>query len=57
MNRRAFKADQSFLEKISIGAVGTKKVFEDLKRQAHVPIELERGLMNFKIWKEKQEEE
>ena len=47
----AFKADESFLEKISIGAIGTKKVFEDLQRQGHLPIELERGSMNYKIWK------
>lgn len=52
MNKRAFKTDESFLEKISIGAIGTKKAFEDLKNQGHVPIELERGSMSFKIWKE-----
>jgi len=52
LNKRAFKTDESFLEKISIGAIGTKKVFEDLKRQGHEPIELERGSMSFKIWKE-----
>ncbi len=50
-NRQSFKTDVSFLEKISIGATGTKKVFDDLKRQAHAPIELERGSMSFKIWK------
>ncbi len=49
--RRAFKTDESFLEKISIGAVGTKKVFHDLSNQGHRPIELERGSMSFKIWK------
>lgn len=50
-NRRAFKTDESFLEKISIGALGTKKVFEDLVHQGHMPIELERCSMSFKIWK------
>ena len=50
-NRQSFKTDVSFLEKISIGATGTKKVFDDLKRQTHAPIELERGSMSFKIWK------
>ncbi|MBM3238199.1 HEAT repeat domain-containing protein [Candidatus Poribacteria bacterium] len=50
-NRRSFKSDESFLEKISIGAVGTHRVFEDLKKQGHNPIELERGSMSFKIWK------
>ena len=50
-SRRAFKTDVSFLEKISAGAVGTTRVFEDLKAQGHSPIELERGSMSFKIWK------
>lgn len=47
----AFKTDESFLEKISIGAIGTRKVFENLRSQRHTPIELERGSMNYKIWK------
>jgi hypothetical protein len=51
MSRRAFKTDASFLEKISIGAIGTAKVFHDLKSKGHNPIELERGSMSFKIWK------
>jgi len=46
-----FKTDESFLEKISIGAIGTKKVYEDLISQGHQPIELERGSMSYKIWK------
>ena len=50
-NRRSYKADVSFLEKISIGAVGTRRVFDDLHQQGHTPIELERGSMSFKIWK------
>ncbi len=49
--RRSFKSDESFLEKIAIGAIGTRRVFEDLQRQGHQPLELERGSMNFKIWK------
>lgn len=49
--RRAFKTDESFLEKIAIGATGTKFIFDDLTRQGHEPIELERGSMSFKIWK------
>lgn len=47
----AFKTDESFLEKISIGAIGTRRVFENLESQHHSPIELERGSMNYKIWK------
>jgi len=49
--RRAYKSDESFLEKISIGAVGTKKAFDNLTTQGHRPVELERGSMSFKIWK------
>ena len=50
-NRRAFKSDVSFLEKISMGAVGTHRAFEHLRDQGHNPLELERGSMSFKIWK------
>lgn len=49
--RRSFKSDESFLEKISMGAIGTHRVFEHLRNQGHSPLELERGSMNFKIWK------
>ncbi len=48
---RSFKTDESFLEKIAIGATGTRRTFEDLKTQGHDPLELERGSMSFKIWK------
>lgn len=47
----AFKTDESFLEKISIGAIGTRRVFENLTLHQHRPIELERGSMNYKLWK------
>ncbi|MBI5099663.1 MAG: HEAT repeat domain-containing protein [Nitrospirae bacterium] len=50
-NRRSFKTDESFLEKLAIGAIGTRAVFADLMKQGHKPIELERGSMNYKIWK------
>ncbi|MFS8879273.1 hypothetical protein [Synechococcus sp. H55.11] len=50
-NRRSFKSDESFLEKLAMGAVGARAVFENLKRQGHRPIELERGSMSYKIWK------
>jgi len=50
-NRGSFKADASFLEKISMGAIGTMAVVEDLEKQGHSPIELERGSTSFKIWK------
>jgi hypothetical protein len=50
--RKAYKSDVSFLEKISLGAVGTRKVFENMAAHGHGPIELERGSMSFKIWKQ-----
>jgi hypothetical protein len=37
-NRRSFKTDESFLEKLAIGAIGARAVFEALKRQGHRPI-------------------
>jgi len=52
VNRRSFKSDVSFLEKISMGATGTIAVFNDLRAQGHTPIELERGSRSFKIWKD-----
>jgi len=51
MMRGSFKSDYSFLEKLAIGAYGTRRVIEDLKRQGHTPIELERGSTGFNIWK------
>ncbi len=50
-NRRSYKSDVSFLEKLAIGAIGTRAVFADLAKHGHKPIELERGSMNYKIWK------
>ena len=47
----SFKSDESFLEKISVGAIGTQRVFSVLRNLGHHPIELERGSMNYKIWK------
>lgn len=34
-----------------MGAVGTRQVINDLRKQGHHPIELERGSTSFKIWK------
>lgn len=50
-SRRGFKSDTSFLEKISMGAIATRRVFDHLQEQGHRPLELERGSMSFKIWK------
>jgi len=49
--QRSYKTDESFLEKLSIGAIGTKRVLEDLALQGHIPVELERGSTGYKIWK------
>jgi len=49
--RRSLKTDESFLEKLAIGAIGARAVFNELQRQGHKPIELERGSMDYKIWK------
>ena len=34
-----------------MGAIGTHRAFEHLRHQGHNPLELERGSMSFKIWK------
>jgi HEAT repeat protein len=47
----SFKTDVSFLEKIAIGAVGARRVFQHLRQLGHNPIELERGSMSYKLWK------
>ncbi len=51
MGQRSYKTDDSFLEKLAIGAIGTQKVIEDLRNQKHNPVELERGSTGYKIWK------
>jgi len=48
---RSFKTDESFLEKLYVGAIGTKQVLENLGAQGHHPVVLERGSTSFKIWK------
>jgi hypothetical protein len=47
----SFKSDESFVRKLAIGAAGTRRVFDDLARNGHRAIELERGSMSFKIWR------
>ncbi len=48
-----FKTDWSFLEKISMGAVGTQAVIDELNRHGHQVIELERYCTSNKIWSTK----
>ena len=50
--QRSFKTDESFLEKLAIGAIGTNRVLDNLALQGHFPVELERGSTGYKIWKQ-----
>lgn len=45
-----FKTDWSFLDKISMGAVGTEAVIDQLNQMGHQVIELERYCTSNKIW-------
>src|SRR5437773_10580355 len=47
----SFKSDESFLQKLAVGATGTKATIEKLKGLGFEPIELERGSTGYKIWK------
>lgn len=53
MNNMAFKEDWSFLDKITMGAVGTEKVIKKLNRLGHDTIELEWYCTSNKIWSTK----
>ncbi|MHB1127974.1 MAG: HEAT repeat domain-containing protein [Bacillota bacterium] len=48
-----FKEDWSFLDKISMGAIGTRKVIDLLNHYGHRVIELERYSTSNKIWQTK----
>jgi HEAT repeats len=52
MARIAFKPDSSFFEKIVRGAIGTRAVCDDLDRHGHSTVELERGSLDTKLWKD-----
>jgi len=45
-----FKADTSFLKYLTMGAVGTKRVIEELRLLGFMPVELERYCTANKIW-------
>ena len=45
-----FKADASFLDKITMGAIGARKIVEVLNQNGHEVIELERYSTRNKIW-------
>ncbi len=48
----ALKPDASFFRKIALGAVGSRHVAQDLERMGHQIVELERGAMDTKLWKD-----
>src|SRR5436309_10891885 len=52
MPRLALKPDSSFFRKIAIGAVGTRAICADLQMRDHEMVELERGALDTKLWKE-----
>lgn len=52
MPRLALKPDSSFFRKIVIGAVGTRSVSANLATHRHEIVELERGSMDTKLWKD-----
>ena len=52
MPRLALKPDSSFFRKIAMGAVGTRTVCGDLARRGHELVELERGSLDTKLWKD-----
>lgn len=47
----SFKSDESFLEKLAVGAVGANATINRLKELSYQPVELERGSTGYKIWK------
>jgi len=46
-----FKSDESFLEKLAVGATGTRVTIDRLSELGFKPIELERGSTGYKLWK------
>ncbi|MEK7409518.1 MAG: HEAT repeat domain-containing protein [Acidobacteriota bacterium] len=52
MNSIALKPDSSFFRKIAMGAVGTRTVCSDLAHRGHELVELERGSLDTKLWKD-----
>ncbi|MGD9494751.1 MAG: HEAT repeat domain-containing protein [Armatimonadota bacterium] len=47
---RHLKSDESFVEKIAMGATGGRRVCDHLRSHGHHPLELERGALSYKIW-------
>lgn len=51
MPNNNFKSDESFLEKLAVGAAGVNTTIDLLTKLGYKPIELERGSSGYKIWK------
>lgn len=51
MPNNNFKSDESFLEKLAVGAAGVIATMDSLVKLGYLPIELERGSSGYKIWK------
>lgn len=51
MPNNNFKSDESFLEKLAVGAAGVNATMDSLLKLGYLPIELERGSSGYKIWK------
>ncbi len=51
MPNNNFKSDESFLEKLAVGAAGVNATMDSLVKLGYLPIELERGSSGYKIWK------
>lgn len=48
----SFKSDVSFFHKIAMGAIGSRFVKDDMAAHGHQVVELERGSLEAKIWKD-----
>lgn len=47
-----FKSDSSFFHKVAMGAIGARSVMEDMALRRHNFVELERGSLDAKMWKD-----
>lgn len=50
--RNAFKSDSSFFRMLAVGAVGAQAVRQYLNALGHNIVELERGSLSTRIWRD-----
>lgn len=48
----SYKSDSSFFHNIAMGAIGSRAVTKDMAAHGHALVELERGALDAKIWKD-----